>query len=111
MVKSAAQLMHVLGNERRLQVLAWLTDPRGNFPPQRDGDLVDDGVCLVFIADKMGVSQPSASRHMDLLAGADLVMSSPIGRWTFYRRNELGIAAALSTINGTIASPSNKRKS
>jgi DNA-binding transcriptional ArsR family regulator len=105
MAMSAAQLMGVLGNERRVQVLGWLTDPVANFPPQRDGDLVDDGVCLVFIADKLGITQPSASRHMELLASAGLVIPKPIGRWTFYRRNEAAINEAAATIARCLTNP------
>src|SRR5688500_14018996 len=103
MTISAARAMKVLGNERRLQVLEWLVDPVAHFPPQRDGDLVDDGVCLVFIADKLGISQPSASKHMELLAGAGLVRAKPIGRWTFYRRDEAGVAAALASIEASLS--------
>ena len=43
-----------LANERRLQILGWLKSPRSHFPRQVDGDLVRDGVCGVFIADKLG---------------------------------------------------------
>jgi DNA-binding transcriptional ArsR family regulator len=102
MSKHAARLMRVLHNERRLQVLAWLSDPVAHFPPQRDGDLVADGVCLVFIADKLGISQPSASKHMELLTTAGLVQATPIGRWTFYRRNEKAIDAAAATIRAAL---------
>lgn len=102
---SAAELMGALGNARRVQVLEWLTDPEANFPPQQDGDLVDDGVCLVFIANKLGISQPSASRHMELLANADVVVPKPLGRWTFYRRNEAGITAALDKIKQALSNP------
>jgi ArsR family transcriptional regulator len=102
MTMSAARAMKVLGNDRRLQVLEWLVDPVAHFPPQRDGDLVDDGVCLVFIAEKLGISQPSASKHMELLAGAGLVRATPIGRWTFYRRDEAGITAALASISDSL---------
>lgn len=94
--------MKVLGNPRRLEILAWLADPVANFPPQQDGDLVDDGVCLVFIADKAGISQPSASKHMELLAAAGLVVAKPMGRWTFYRRDERGIATALDLITNSL---------
>jgi ArsR family transcriptional regulator len=103
MSKDAARLMRVLHNERRLQVLAWLRDPVANFPAQRDGDLVTDGVCLVFIADKLGISQPSASKHMELLTAAGLVRATPIGRWTFYRRDEAAIVAAAATIRAALA--------
>ena len=54
-----------LANDRRLLILSWLKDPRANFRPQVDGDLVDDGVCAVLIAEKLGVSQPTlrTSKH------------------------------------------------
>ncbi len=92
----------MFANRRRLQILSWLADPRANFPPQKDGDLVTDGVCLVFIAQKAGISQPSASKHMELLLGAGAVVATPIGRWTFYRRDEDGIAGAAARIAATL---------
>ena len=85
--------LKALGNERRLQILDWLKDPRGHFRPQVDGDLVDDGVCGVLIAEKLGVSQPTLSEHMRILVQADLVIPKRIKQWTFYRRNEPAIAA------------------
>ena len=88
----AAQL-GALASPRRLQVLEWLKDPRAHFPPQRDGDLVDDGVCVVFIAQKLGVAQPTATTHLQALARAGLVTSKRIGQWTFYKRDEEAIAA------------------
>jgi DNA-binding transcriptional ArsR family regulator len=94
----------VLNNERRLQVLRWLQDPVANFPPQRDGDLDDDGVCLVFVADKLGISQLSASKHMEMLTTAGLVRATTIGRWTFYRRDDAAISEALATINAAVLS-------
>jgi DNA-binding transcriptional ArsR family regulator len=63
-----------------------------HFPPQRDGDLVTDGVCSVFIADKLGVSQPTASEHLKLLTAAGLLRTKRIKQWTFYRRDEQRIA-------------------
>jgi ArsR family transcriptional regulator len=86
------EVLKALGNEKRLAVLAWLTDPVEHFPPQRDGDLVADGVCSVFIADKLGVSQPTASEHLKLLTAAGLLRAKRIKQWTFYRRDEQRIA-------------------
>lgn len=85
------ELFKVLASPRRMQVLAWLEDPRRHFPPQRDGDLVDDGVCVLFIADKLGVSQPAATTHMQALKRAGLVTSKKVGQWTFYRRDDTAI--------------------
>ena len=87
-----ADLFAALASTRRLQVLEWLKDPRSNFPPQRDGDLVDDGVCVLFIADKLGVTQPTATSHLQRLARAGLVTTRRIGQWTFYKRDEEAIS-------------------
>ncbi len=80
--------IRALANGKRLQILEWLKDPRAHFPPQVDGDLVRDGVCSVFIADKLRVSQPTASEHLKLLTQAGLVTPKRIKQWTFYKRNE-----------------------
>jgi DNA-binding transcriptional ArsR family regulator len=80
--------MRALANERRLQILEWLKDPVANFPPQVDGDLTEDGVCGVLIAEKLGVTQPTLSEHLKILAQAGLVRSKRIKQWTFYKRDE-----------------------
>jgi ArsR family transcriptional regulator len=93
-----AELFAALASARRLQVLEWLKNPRAHFPPQRDGDLVDDGVCVCFIAEKLGVAQPTATAHMQRLARAGLVTSRRIGQWTFYKRDEDAITAVKQNI-------------
>jgi DNA-binding transcriptional ArsR family regulator len=84
--------LKALGNERRLQILEWLKAPRAHFDEQVDGDLVEDGVCGVLIAEKLGVSQPTLSEHMRILVQAQLVVPKRIKQWIFYRRNEPRIA-------------------
>jgi ArsR family transcriptional regulator len=80
--------LRALANERRLQILEWLKDPRAHFPPQVDGDLIEDGVCAVLIAEKLGISQPTLSEHMRILSHAGLVQAKRIKQWTFYKRDE-----------------------
>ncbi|ESY48420.1 ArsR family transcriptional regulator [Mesorhizobium sp. LNJC380A00] len=63
-----------IANERRLQILDWLKDPQAHFPAQADGDLVEDGVCALLIAEKLGITPKR------------------IKQWTFYRRDEDRIA-------------------
>ena len=82
------EIIRALANDKRLQILEWLKSPRKHFPPQVDGDLVEDGVCSVFIADKLGISQPTASEHLRILTQADLVIPTRIKQWIFYKRNE-----------------------
>jgi DNA-binding transcriptional ArsR family regulator len=81
-------VLRALANDRRLQILDWLKDPRANFPPQVDGDLVRDGVCGVLIARKLGISQPTVSEHLRVLSRAGLIRAKRIKQWTFYRRDE-----------------------
>ena len=89
----AAEVFRALASPKRLQILDWLRNPVAHFPPQRDGDLVDDGVCVLFIADKLEVAQPTATAHLQALARAGLVTSKRVGQWTFYKRDEAAIQA------------------
>jgi len=82
-----------LANGRRLLILDWLKDPRAHFAPQVDGDLVDDGVCALLLAEKLGITQATLSEHMRVLVQAGLVVPKRIKQWTFYRRDEACIRA------------------
>jgi ArsR family transcriptional regulator len=53
---------------------------------------VKDGVCSVFIAQKLEVSQPTAREHLRILTQAGLIRSTRIKQWTFYKRDEKRIA-------------------
>ncbi len=87
-------LVKALANESRLLVLDWLRDPEHHFPPQRDGDLVRDGVCSLFIANKLGVSQPTCGEHLKVLSRAGLIRGTKIKQWVFYKRDEERIIQA-----------------
>jgi DNA-binding transcriptional ArsR family regulator len=87
-----AAVFKALANERRLEILDWLKDPRAHFPPQVDGDLIRDGVCSLFIAQKLGVTPSTASEHLRILSQAGLVRGKRIKQWTFYQRDEQRIA-------------------
>ena len=90
--------LRALASERRLQILEWLREPRKHFRDQVDGDLVEDGVCGLLIAEKLGVSAPTVSEHMRVLTAAKLVRVKRIKQWTMYRRNEAAIVAVKRAI-------------
>ena len=83
--------IRALDSPRRLQILDWLRKPTRHFPPQVDGDLIDDGVCGVLISRKLRISQPTASEHLKILAQAGLIRGKRIKQWTFYKRDESAI--------------------
>lgn len=95
-----ANLFKALANENRLAILEWLKDPTAHFRPQTDGDLVEDGVCGLFIAEKLKISQATLSEHMRVLVQSGLVRSKKIRQWTFYRRDEAGIRAFKDDVIG-----------
>lgn len=80
------QRFSALANESRIEILRWLGDPSRHFPPQVHGDIEDDGVCGVFIAQKLCVSQPTASAHLKLLVEAGFVRAKRLGRYTYFKR-------------------------
>ncbi len=91
MARILTKQLKAISHESRLALLQWLKDPVANFPPQRDGDLIKDGVCSVFIARKWGVAPPTATRHLSMLRDAKFLIATRKKGWTFYRRNEAEI--------------------
>jgi ArsR family transcriptional regulator len=92
------RFFRALANDKRLLILNWLKRPTRHFPPQRDGDLVKDGVCGLLIARKLRVSHPTASEHLKILAQAGLLRGKKIKQWTFYKRDEARIAVLKRSI-------------
>jgi DNA-binding transcriptional ArsR family regulator len=96
------QALRALDNARRLQILDWLRKPTRHFPPQVDGDLIQDGVCGVLIARKLRISQPTASEHLKILSQAGLIRGKRIKQWTFYKRDETAIRKLKKMISSGI---------
>ena len=92
-MQTSNTIFRALANENRLLILKWLKHPGKHFPPQKDGDLVKDGVCGLLIAAKLKVSHPTASEHLKILSQAGLLRGKRIKQWTFYKRNETQISA------------------
>ncbi|MEX0289478.1 MAG: ArsR/SmtB family transcription factor [Flavobacteriaceae bacterium] len=89
----------VLANKTRVNILKWLKDPEGNFPPHKDIDHFNDGVCVGYIQDKAGLSQSTISTYLTAMQNADLIIPTRHGKWTYYKRNEEVIAAYIDTLN------------
>ncbi|BFP41455.1 metalloregulator ArsR/SmtB family transcription factor [Flavobacteriaceae bacterium GF1] len=92
------EISKILSNKTRVQILKWLKDPEGNFPPHQDIDHFDDGVCVGFIQDKTGLSQSTISTYLNAMQNANLVIPTRHGKWTYYRRNEEVIRDYLETL-------------
>ena len=100
--ESTAMVLRALSNPRRMTIVRWLADPTAHFPPQRDGDLVEDGVCVGFITKKIKLSQPAVTEHMQVLASANLVTSKKIKNWVFYKLDKDLVGALLKGLSDTL---------
>ena len=92
------QIIKVIGNEKRFQILKWLKNPELNFPPHQEVEDFSNGVCVGFIQKKSGLSQSTTSQYLAILEKAGLVISTRIGKWTYYRRNEMVISEFTESI-------------
>jgi ArsR family transcriptional regulator len=87
-----------LANPVRLKILAGLKEPARHFPPQDEGDIELDGVCVSSIQEGIGLSQSTTSDYLGILHKAGLVTVKRRGQWTYYKRDEDGIRKLAETM-------------
>lgn len=77
-----------LASAARMQILQWLKTPGAHFSEQTTGNPDELGVCVTLITARLGMSQPTVSRHLELLKRAGFLTVQRIGKWSYYRRDE-----------------------
>lgn len=80
-----------LASAVRMRILQWLKTPGAYFSEQTTGDPDEIGVCVTLITARLGMSQPTVSRHLELLKRAGFLSVQRIGKWSFYRRDEAAL--------------------
>jgi len=73
-------------------VLRILNQPLKHFSHQESADPMEIGVCVQLIAEHFGVSQPTMSRHIELLKRAGFITAKRQQKWTYCSRNEEALA-------------------
>src|SRR5215216_3881565 len=96
------EIIKALANENRLLILQWLKHPEQHFPPHKEIQGFDNGVCVAFIQAKLNLSQAATSQYLTILQKAGLVIPTRIGKWTYYRRNEEALAHFVDQLKDTI---------
>lgn len=81
-----------VASDSRMAILTWLKDPERYFAQQETGSPSEIGVCVTLIAERLKMSQPTVSRHLELLRRADFLKVQRIGRWSYFSRNEAALA-------------------
>lgn len=90
------EILKVLANPVRLEILNWLKEPEKHFSGQHLP--LEMGVCAGQF-ERCGLSQSTVSVHLSMLAKAGLIMPHRIGQWTLYKRDEAAIAAFLASLS------------
>ena len=96
------EIFKALANENRLRILHWLKHPEQHFPPHKEVQGFDNGVCVAFIQAKLNLSQAATSQYLTILQKASLVIPTRIGKWTYYRRNEETLARFVDQLKDVI---------
>ncbi|SFT69066.1 transcriptional regulator, ArsR family [Pseudovibrio denitrificans] len=92
-----------ISSEPRLKVLRLLTEPQKHFSHQQSADPVEFGVCMTLIAEALGVAQPTASRHLDILKQAGFITAQKHLKWSYCKRDEAAIKDFLQWLGDEIA--------
>ena len=94
--------LRAISNEARLQILAWLREPRRHFGSQPVGSLEHDGVCVTLIQRKCRLGQSTTSQYLAQLLDAGLVTTKRVGQWTYYKRDAKAVRRLLSDLGGLL---------
>jgi ArsR family transcriptional regulator len=74
-----------------VQILEWLKQPSQHFGPEQPVD-EKEGVCGLYIAEKLGNSAATASVHLKVVTQAGFIRPLRIGKYTYFKRVEKAIA-------------------
>jgi DNA-binding transcriptional ArsR family regulator len=96
------QILDVLANEQRMEILRKLKSPRDSFPPQDEGDPELDGVCVSSIQAGQGLAFSTTSKYLTDLARVGLVTVKRSGKWSYYKRNEKTIRAVVARLKSEL---------
>jgi ArsR family transcriptional regulator len=98
-----SEALKVLSHPTRRAVLAWLANPHESFKGYSQlYDFSVYGVCASLIQDKAGMSQPATSLCLKVLQDMDFVTATKVGKWTYYKRNDEQLFAALSELHSEL---------
>lgn len=78
-----------------MEILRLLAQPRKHFGKQGSADPVAFGVCMTLIAEALSVTQPTISRHLDILRRAGFIKVHKQQKWSYCTRDEKAIGAYL----------------
>ncbi|MCX7123681.1 MAG: metalloregulator ArsR/SmtB family transcription factor [Gammaproteobacteria bacterium] len=89
--------LKALANAKRFQILEYLKEPKLHFSSNQC-DVVEDGICVGLIEEKIGLSQSTVSHYLSQMEKAGLITMERHGQWTYCKRNEIAIQDLIKTL-------------
>ncbi|NYT85480.1 ArsR/SmtB family transcription factor [Pollutimonas harenae] len=77
-----------MASEVRMSILRYLADAKKHFGHQWSANPEEFGVCMTLIAEAMNISQPTTSRHLDILKQAGFIIVRKHQKWSYCKRDE-----------------------
>lgn len=100
---STEEFLKVISNPTRRIILEWLREPDFSFAGYTQLYPYEQyGVCATLIQQKLGLAQPTTSLSIKTLHDHKLLLSTKVGKWTYYRRNEELIDKALELLTSEL---------
>ena len=94
-----AEVFKALGDQQRLMMLSFIARSDSSCC------LTKHGVCACDLQVVSGLSQPTVSHHLKILADAGLITATKRGRWVYYALSHQGSSIARAALEQLQTAP------
>ena len=94
--------LHAIADPTRRRILLALKERGTQTKSATEKPAHGPCLCGGEIEERIRLSQPTISHHMNILSKAGLVDVTKQGQWRWYRRNEKAIREVLKTLRGKL---------
>ena len=91
-----------IASPTRMEILRLLEQPGLNFSHQTSADPARDGVCMILIAERLKMAQPTISRHLEVLRRAGFLFIRRSQKWSYCFRHERNLAEFHAWLGGAL---------
>jgi len=99
---SLDRALHAIADPTRRRILLALKERETETKSAAEKPLHGPCLCGGEIEERIRLSQPTVSHHMNILTKAGLVEAVKQGQWRWYRRNEKAIREVVKTLRGKL---------
>ncbi|HDH4650249.1 TPA: helix-turn-helix transcriptional regulator [Staphylococcus aureus] len=96
------KVLKALAHPTRLHILSLLKTPAQSFIAENNLDKDSVGICVQEMQLVLGISQSTTSQHLSILHDASLLSSKKIGKYTYFKRNEVTLRKLADNISNEI---------